>query len=297
MTDHLAHILVGPRRLWSRGALAVVSVLLQPGCLMAQPNIVLTSSTLAGIELRGSAAIPPELSQPFGAASVASLIPYAIVVRNTGRTAVTGLDIRYLLTTRGHTIVKNFFYGSTDMADATSVPVIAPGKAIVICPDHLINEQMLSGGRISIAARHIDEMNHKLDMYFRNADTVSISVDSVIRSGGTMSGPDLEGRNDLFQRQIQAYTQFRSDLLAQFSQGVPDAHIIAWLGTVAQQKVGRLKPSNVVDHGAVLQRMLAAQYLALLRAGQRQQAWNMLADSTPEVELHQIINVHKEAEP
>ncbi len=128
-------------------------------------------------------------------------------LRNTGNPLeVTGLVIRYEISVNGNAVSWAFHYLSTaqpyvtfpDLASPDTPPIIAPGGSIIIVPFHNLND-----------ARMITETRggNKTD-FLNSADVVTISVDSVIRSDGTISGPDRSLQFAFFQREISDYTEF-----------------------------------------------------------------------------------------
>jgi hypothetical protein len=277
------------------GILASIGVVFTIGA-MAQPEILLTANDISGIQLLGSDNVPAPVVAALTKEGADGILPYTVVVNNTGTLPVTGLDVRYEIVTQGNVIVNNVFYGSPgDMADSKSVPVIAAGKGLVISPYHVANEQ-LNWGELALSDANTATIARKVRL-LNDANQVRISVDSVIHSDGVIVGPDHSRRFGLFQQQVRGYTEFREQLLKQFSEGEPDASIISWLTEITQIKILSAGKNEPADRGAVLRASLARTYLALMEKGQRQQCWDTLNAETPELKLQQFIKVRPEVQP
>lgn len=259
----------------------------------AQPRISLTNKGISGVEIVNGGSIPAGVVAALKSNSADGMLPYTVVVRNTGSLPVTGLDIRYGISTKGTEVSRDFLYLSpVDVASATSIPIIAPGGSVVISPYHRVNEQMMGRGSLSLSNDDIAGIGNALD-FLNGADEITISVDSLIRSDGTMVGPDLCLRFRSFQRQISTYTEFRNELLARFAGSATDADIIAWLQQIASLQL--VKPMNgPPDRGLMLEKMKAREYLRYMEQGKRQYAWDALKGATPERALGQIFKVHQE---
>jgi hypothetical protein len=263
---------------------------------MAQPKVLLTANGISGIEILGNEHVSTDTATKLRHRAADGILPYVIVVRNTGSLPVTGLDIRYEITTNGTMVVHDFFYGSpTDLADAASPPVIAPGKTATFSPSHKVSQQVNWDG-LSLSDRDVVDISRTADLY-READQIRISVDSVIRSDGTIVGPDLSETYRMFQQEIWGYREFRNELLRRFSEGESDDNITLWLTQTANLTVRTTGRNQRADRGVIAQRMLAHEYLALLEAGQRQEGWDRLKATTPEVALRRIAKVHPEVKP
>jgi hypothetical protein len=265
--------------------------------VMAQSKISLTTNGIGGVEILDNRNIATGLVTTLRSTLGGGLLPYTIVVRNTGSLPITGLDVRYEIVTKGDEVVNNFFYGSPDdMASSASLPIIAPGGSAVISPNHTINEQIMSWGGVSPSTRATLEIGGTVD-FFNKADQIKISIDSVIRSDGVIVGPDRSERFRIFQQEISEYTRFRDELLKRFSAGESDASITSWLEQTASLRVMRRGKNKPSDRGAVMRRSLAQQYLALMEKGQREYCSNELRDAPPEVRLKRIFRVRQEVHP
>jgi len=159
---------------------------------MAQPKVLITANGIRGVEILGSENVPTETAMNLRQRAADGILPYIVIVRNTGSLPITGLDIRYEIITNNDTVVNNFFYGSpTDFSDPASPPIIAPGRTATFSPSHAVNQQVNWDG-LSLSDREVMEIGRRADV-FRQADKIRISVDSVIRSDGRMLAPtDLE---------------------------------------------------------------------------------------------------------
>jgi hypothetical protein len=263
---------------------------------MAQPKVLLTANGIEGIEILGNENVSTETAMNLRQRNADGVLPYVVVVHNTGSLPVTGLDIRYEIVTKNDIVVNNFFYGSpTDLADLASPPVIAPGKTATFSPNHAVNQQVNWDG-LSLSDREVMEIGRTAGV-FREADQIRISVDSVIRSDGTIVGPDLSGTYRMFQQEIWGYKEFRNNLLKKFSDGESDASIMSWLTQTANLHVRKSGKNQRSDHGVISQKMLAQEYLTLMENGKRQESWDRLQKTTPEVALRRITKVHPEVKP
>ena len=262
---------------------------------MTQPHVSLTSNSIDGIEIRPSWSTPENVVRALREHSADGLLPYVVVICNNGPLPITGIDIRYTVTTStGDEVVNNFFYGSpVDLADSRSLPVITSGQSLVVSPHHLVNEQ-INWGQLSLTDQQMTATAKKLD-FFNKADRVDISVDSVIRSDGLIVGPDRSGTFQNFQRELWGYTKFRNELLRRLSAGESDDTVISWLVQIKDLKVIRPGKNQALDRGTILQKQLAQQYLALMEKGRRQACWETLSKATPEQVLRRIIKVHQQA--
>ncbi len=265
---------------------------------MAQkPQIALTTSDIRGVEISDSGQVPAQIGTVLSAKPLSAMLPYVVVIRNTGSLPITGLDVRYEIVTNGDKVVNNLFYGSPgDIADAASTPIVAPGKSVVISPNHLVNEMLLSSSTVSLSDRAAAAIIRKVDLY-GEADQITISVDSIIRSDGVILGPDRSSRFRLFQQEIWGYTAFREDLLERLSSGNPDDEIISWLKETMDLKLVRPGKNEPLDRGVVMQKTLAERYLKLMESGQRQSCVDALEKAPPEVALKQIFKVRQEVQP
>lgn len=264
---------------------------------MAQPQVTLTTNGIQGIELSESENIPDKLLTILRASDAAVLLPYTVVVYNKGSLPITGLDVRYEIVTHGDMVVKNFFYGSpVDIADFASFPVIAPGQGVAIGPSHAVNEQLMSRGMLSLSAKHISSITRTVE-FMSGADRIKIAIDSVIHTGGILSGPDRSGTLRRFHQEIAGYKEFRDELLKRFSKGESDADIVSWLLEARDAKVVRSGRNQPLDRGVIMKKLVAQEYLSYMSQGRREYAWNTLKAATPEVKLRRIIKVRKEVQP
>jgi len=276
-------------------SLSVLVLALGAGA-MAQPKVLLTANGIGGIEILGNENVPSETARNLRQRAADGVLPYIVIVRNTGPLPVTGLDIRYEITTKGDTVVHDFFYGSpTDLADPASPSVIAPGKTATFSPSHKVNQQVNWDG-LSLSDRDVVDISRTADLY-READQIRISVDSVIRSDGTIVGPDLSGTYRMFQQEMWGYREFRNELLKKFSEGESDDNIMSWLTQTANTAVTKSGRNQRSDHSVITQKMLAQEYLALMESGQRQEGWDRLKAAPSEVALRRIAKVHPEVKP
>jgi hypothetical protein len=261
---------------------------------MTQPRVSVTSNDIDGVEIRPSRSIPESVVTTLKENSADGLLPYVVLIRNTGQLPITGIDVRYTVDSKDDEVVHNFFYGSpVDLADSSSIPVIAPGTTVVISPCHLANEQ-INWGHFSLTTQQLSEVRNKVD-FFNEAFEVHISVDSVIRSNGIIDGPDHSGTFRGFQKQISGYTNFRNELLGRLSADESDEIVISWLRQIKDLKVIRTGKNQPLDGGIIVQKQLAQEYLALMEKGQRQACWEALSERTPERALRRIYKVRQQA--
>jgi len=258
----------------------------------AEPAISSTSNGISGIEIANSGRIPEGIVAELKSNSADGLLPYAIVVRNTGSLSVTGLAIRYGISVNGNMTWRNFLYLShSDVANADSIPVIVPGGSTVLTPYHTLNEQLMGTGYVSLNGNDIDNIE-RLTGFLNSANQVTISIDSVIRSDGTIVGPDRSLTFQGFQRQISAYTKFRNELLRRFAEDATDADTIAWLQQVQSQRI--VHPVNEPpDPGTMRVKLMAQEYLGFIKNQGHQYAWDTLKGATPEKALGQFFKVHQ----
>lgn len=262
--------------------------------LAAQPTVALTNNGISFIQILGSGSIPPDTVSAVKATSAEGILPYSVVVRNTGSLPITGLDILYNISANGKEVPRDFFYLSPgDVADATSQPVIPPGGEVVLSPYHALNQALLGGNVLSLPGRDVAGIKD-LVSFLDGSTHVAVSVDSVIRSDGTIVGPDRSLRYQSIQDQIRAYTEFRDELLKRFADGETDAQIASWLQQTASQHIVRSTNSPEHDRGLMLKKAAARRYLGYLAQGQRQQALEALKEATTERALGQVIKVHQE---
>ena len=259
----------------------------------ASPIISLTNNEINGIEIANGGSIPAnEVSAIRDSAD--ALLPYTVVVRNTGSLPVTGIDIRYSLNRNGKEVSRDFLYLSHgDVASTTSLHIIPPGGQVVITPYHKANEEMLGRGSLSLSSEDITDLENAVG-YLNASDQVTISVDSVIRSDGIMVGPDRCLRFQGFQQRISAYTEFRNELLKRFAAGEADSDIIACLRQLSSQHQVRKMNATAPDRAIMMTKMKAGEYLSYLTQGQRQHAWDQLKKATPERVLSQIYKIRQE---
>lgn len=261
----------------------------------AQPTMSLTNNRISGVEIANGGSIPAGVVAALKSNSADGMLPYTAVVRNTGSLPVTGLDIRYGISTKGKEVSRNFLYLShVDVASAESVPIAVPGGSVVITPYQKLNEELMgTGSSVSLTGGDVDNIG-RLTGLLNSADQVTISIDSVIRSDGTIVGPDRSLTFRGFQSQISAYTEFRNDLLGRFSGGATDADIIAWLQQVESQRI--VHPVNEPPDPSILRvKLWAQEYLGLIQNKGRQHAWDTLKEATPERTLSQIFKVRQES--
>jgi hypothetical protein len=281
-----------PRNHLLSGVLLLVACVLATSAA-AEPEISSTSNGISGIEIANSGSIPEGIVAELKSNSADGMLPYAIVVRNTSSLSVTGLAIRYEIRANGNVTWRNFLYLShLDVASADSTPIVGPRGSVVITPYHKLNEQLMgTGSSVSLTDRDIDYIE-RLTGFLNSANQVTISIDSVIRSDGTIVGPDHSLTFRGFQRQISAYTDFRNELLGRFAEGGTDADIIAWLQQVESQR--SVHPVNEPpDPGIMLVKLRAQEYLGFIENQGRQYAWDTLKGATPEKALSQFYKVHQ----
>jgi hypothetical protein len=258
----------------------------------AEPTVSSTNSGIPGIEIANSGSIPENTAAELRSDSAGDFLPYAVVVRNTGSLSVTGLVVRYEISVNGKAVWWAFHYLSTaqlyitfpDLASPDSSPIIAPGGSIIIVPFHNLNN-----------ARMVTETKggNKID-FLNSPDRVTIEVDSVIRSDGTIVGPDRSLQFHQFQSEISGYTEFRNHLLQLFAEGATVADIHAWLQQTADQMVVR-RPDEPVDRGIGQVKGDAAKYLFLIQNHGLQYAWDQLKQQPPEKVFSQFYKVHQAA--
>ena len=259
---------------------------------MTQPHVSLTGNDIDGIEIRGSWNASESVVKALRSAD--GLLPFVVVIRNTGQLPITGIEIRYTVTSQGEEVVNDFFYGSpVDLADSSSIPVIAPGQNLVISPNHLTNEQ-INWGHLSLTDQQLLVIGNKVD-FLNRADEVHISVDSVIRSNGIIYGPDRSGTFRNFQSEISGYTKFRNELLRKLSAGESNETVINWLVQTKDLRLIKTAKNQPLDRGILIQKQLAQKYLAFMETGQRQACWEALNDATPEQALRRINKIRQQA--
>lgn len=267
------------------------------GNAMAQSQITLTTNEIPGVELLGSEHIPENVSSAIKTNNLSGILPYTVVVHNTGSLPITGLDIRYELLIAGDLVVHNFFYGSPgDLADPESFPVIAPGKTAVIGPSHVVNEQLMSWTGLSPSSGLVSNVKATVERFYSRAERISVSIDSVIRSDGVLRGPDQSGTLQKFKQQMSGYTEFRDQLLKRFEAGASDVEVKLWLQQIADAILVSPGKNRPVDQSIVIKKDLAREYLAHITHGRRQRAWDTLKTASPELYLRRIAKVRKEAQ-
>ncbi len=264
---------------------------------MAQSRISLTTNGITGIDLFGSEHVTEKIATAIKTSDAATLLPYIVVVSNTGSLPITGLDVRYEIITSGDEVVNNFFYGSPDtLSDSGAFPIIAPGQTIVIGPNHLMNEQLMNGETLSLSGRQTISIARTASSLSK-ADRIKISIDSVIHSNGVLTGPDRSGTLLKFRQEITGYTEFRDQLLKLFSEGAPDTSIISWLTDTRDAKVTRSGKNQPLDRSVIIKKSLAQEYLAYMKQGRRQYALDTVKAELPELKLRRTIKVRKETQP
>ena len=269
-------------------------VTLHSSAMAKTPSMFFETNGIQGIEIFSSDRVPTPQVAEISAGEASSVLPFSVWIRNSGPLPVTGIDIRFQIITGDDAVVRTYFYGSPDITE-TGYPVLAPGAGLLITPEHIINNQLMNGGRLSLNERARVVLHQTIDL-LAGADRIEVSVDSVIHADGILRGPDRSGTLFKFQQRIDAYSRFRNELLRRLSAGDPDQKLIAWLQEQADQRVVRPGKNLPVDHGQLETKTVAQEYATYLQQGRRNFASEKITADTPEKKLKRIIKVRREEE-
>lgn len=263
--------------------------------MSAEPAITVTPTVIQGLEVIGPAspAYSEEASRLLGGITpeLSPLLKYGVIVRNTGKLAVTGIDVLYELDIENRRVTKNYLYSSPDMASEL-LPVIAPNTAMLLVPEHAVNSLAVDRRQITVPAEVAKRIRDTV-AFLSTARNVTVSVDSVVRSDGMLTGPDRAGTLNKFRRSIEGYQVFREDLISRLNRGEPNEAIVAWLKQLADARVMKVRPEVPTDRATIVQKQLAQEYLGYLTAGNRSGALQDLIQKTPETQMRQIIRVKR----
>src|SRR5215831_9613325 len=98
---------VRPLKIRGLGSSLSLLVLALGTSAMAQPKVLITANGIRGVEILGSENVPTETAMNLRQRAADGILPYIVIVRNTGSLPITGLDIRYEIITNNDTVVNN----------------------------------------------------------------------------------------------------------------------------------------------------------------------------------------------
>lgn len=215
--------------------------------------------------------------------TLASVLPYSVVVTNNSLISLTGIDIRFSIGVEGRTVIKHFFYNSLE---SPSSPIISPQQSRLFTPLKRANEvaarivstqgKMSGGGSVLFSG----DATTMRDL--AAAQQLTISVDLILTVDGQVLGLDRAGTIKKYTQMMSEYSDMRNECLKRLSRGDSDTSIEQWLAPRSQQILTRDAETNVADHRFMMQKRLATEWLALLVAQKRSSLLASLTAATPE---------------
>lgn len=271
MTKHVEQILRSP---FARG-LSTTIVLWMISALpaMCQRSISVIEPDFPGITVASPS--PAHVSAATARASsvlnvdITTLMPYGVLITNIAGTPITALDILYTCDVRGKQITQNFFYHASDLISPIE-PLLFQSKALLVTPHHRVNMGL-------IFAEHNSDPSQKVDTastleFFGKCERITASADLVIFSGGEVYGPDTAGTLRKFQDRLDEYRDFRTSLLKELQGNEPDSELLAWLRKEADAPVMKRRGEHSIDYRGLERKLVAQEYLAVIRNSQRSEA-------------------------
>jgi hypothetical protein len=277
-----------------------MAVMLFPGVvhMNGEPRVVVNDNQIRGITVIASnaGAFGSETARLVGTIpqELTPLLPYAVIIRNSGTLPITGIDILFDLTIAGKHITRNYLYTSFDMS-GSEMPIIAPGATLLIFPEHWVNSFVISKQSLPVSSQLNAAVTRALSIIGKSQE-VSISIDSVIHSDGKLKGPDLAGTLQKFQQSIDGYRGFRNEILTRLRRGESNGAVIAWLNEKAHARLIKTRSESAINRASVMYEALAEEYLQHMVRGERAIALQKLETATPEKEMRRIINIRRGTE-
>lgn len=207
--------------------------------------------------------------------SIQDVLPYAVVITNSGVQPIAGLSIRFQLKIKGRIVKKDFFYHSFGQPQR---PVLKAGESSIFTPSKAHNAfiaQVVTGhtagggGTGGLVRRVSPQGMSSLMEDLLSAEQLHISIDLAIASDGRSTGLNHMHSVDRMKEGMVAHDAMSSELLARLMRGESDKTIIAWLTPLSKQMVLRDRQTGLSNRFVATQVLLATSWLDALRAGRR----------------------------
>ncbi len=203
------------------------------------------------------------------AATLGSVLPYSVIITNTGAVPLVGITVRFALNIDGRTVTRDFFYHSFNQP---LHPVVPAGKSRLITP--LKTANALAGGAIRVQGSggvavlsSPGEVSALHDL--ASAKELRVSIDLAVGADGRYAGGDAARTLDRLRKQADAYRAMRDECLMRLRRGDTDQSLSDWLEAFAKRVLVHDQQTHSVDRYIAAQKDFASSWLAAIRAGRR----------------------------
>lgn len=272
--------LIGVAASWALWAQAPISRPVKPE---VHPNFAERGVLVATYSTEEFSSSVGALVGASAASTLSSLAPYSLAVTNSTRLPISAVVVRYpRVNNKGQTVE-----GALKFRFATKGLAFPPGSTRVFLPDSALTAYVNSGGRVP-SSPAIENSRARVGALFdaTRFTEVTVSLDSVVLSDGTVIGPD---RADIVGEENRK-RDAEARILAKLSGPFSDADATEWLKeTESAAKLATNPATGDPDLVGVYVSSLARTVLAYFKEHGRSGATDWLkAIHSQSVPLHRV---------
>ena len=224
---------------------------------------------------------------------IAYVLPYSVVITNSGDTPITAIGMLFEVTQPGFTqpVRLSFFYHNFHLPNK---PVIAPGQSRVFTP--LKTTTALAAGNVlrSLGGQAAPDPQRlePLDS-ISSAAEIHVSIDLAVGADFRTAGKDRSSFVASMNAQHDAFKAMRNEALARLKAGQSGADLQGWLQSVAKKSVAVRSGTDFSErHFQNMQISLASDWLSELNKGDLAAFQNRVTAVTPEMLVNGAYKFH-----
>jgi hypothetical protein len=218
-------------------------------------------------------------------AMIADVLPYSVVVSNTGSEPLAGIGLRFALRIKDSVVTRDFFYHSFGEPQR---PVLPAGQSRVFTPLKTANmiaaKATVHGGSGGFSGPRPGQSEPSVVQLLSTAEEIRISVELAVAQDGRAAGPDRPLTVMRYKQDLETYTSMRDECLARLAHGDSAESIEAWLAPLSTQKVY----SGPAGWAVSMRMHLAKEWLGTLKASGRAGLQSELSTWTPDMSFPDI---------